>query len=112
MPEIKASDNIPELIIECLWKNKEQLIDNDVLVVTQKIVSKSENRVVNLKSITPDRKALNLSKSLNKDARLIQLILNESKSIIKLDEKRGIIITENNNGHISANSGIDFSNIK
>ena len=36
MPEIKASDNIPELIIECLWKNKEQLIDNDVLVVTQK----------------------------------------------------------------------------
>ena len=112
MPEIKASDNIPELIIECLWKNKEQLKDNDVLVVTQKIVSKSENRVVNLKSITPTRKALNLSKSLNKDARLIQLILNESKSIIKLDKKRGIIITENNNGHISANSGIDFSNIK
>ena len=112
MPEIKASDNIPELIIDCLRKNKEQLIDNDILIVTQKIVSKSENRVINLKSITPNRKALNLSESLKKDARLIQLILNESKSIIKLDKKRGIIITENNNGHISANSGIDFSNIK
>ena len=112
MPEIKASDNIPELIIDCLRKNKEQLIDNDILIVTQKIVSKSENRVINLKSITPNRKALNLSESLKKDARLIQLILNESKSIIKLDKKRGIIITENNNGHISANSGIDLSNIK
>ena len=112
MPEIKASDNIPELIIDCLRKNKEQLIDNDILIVTQKIVSKSENRVINVKSITPNRKALNLSESLKKDARLIQLILNESKSIIKLDKKRGIIITENNNGHISANSGIDFSNIK
>ena len=112
MPEIKASDNIPELIIDCLRKNEEQLMDNDILIVTQKIVSKSENRVINLKSITPNRKALNLSESLKKDARLIQLILNESKSIIKLDKKRGIIITENNNGHISANSGIDFSNIK
>ena len=112
MPEIKASDNIPELIIDCLRKNKEQLIDNDILIVTQKIVSKSENRVINLKSITPNRKALNLSESLKKDARLIQLNINESKSIIKLDKKRGIIITENNNGHISANSGIDFSNIK
>ncbi len=112
MPEIKASDNIPELVIDCLRKNEEQLMDNDILIVTQKIVSKSENRVINLKSITPNRKALNLSESLKKDARLIQLILNESKSIIKLDKKRGIIITENNNGHISANSGIDFSNIK
>tara|TARA_B100001996_G_scaffold328140_1_gene275289 strand:+ start:371 stop:1132 length:762 start_codon:yes stop_codon:yes gene_type:complete len=112
MPEITTSDNIPELIIDCLRNNKEKLKENDILVVTQKIISKSENRIVNLKSVTPNKKALNLSKSLNKDARLIQLILNESKSIIKLDKERGIIITENNNGHISANSGIDFSNIK
>ena len=112
MPEITTSENIPEIIIDCLRKNEEKLIENDILVIAQKIISKSENRVVNLKSVTPDEKALNLSESLNKDARLIQLILNESKSIIKLDKERGIIITENNNGHISANSGIDFSNIK
>ncbi|MFL2763058.1 MAG: coenzyme F420-0:L-glutamate ligase [Dehalococcoidia bacterium] len=112
MPEINVSDNIPELIIDCLKKNEEKIMQNDILVITQKIVSKAEDRIIDLKSIKPTKKALNLSESLNKDARLIQLILNESKSIVKLDKERGIIITENNNGHISANSGIDFSNIK
>ena len=112
MPEIKANDDIVQLVLDCLLKQNETILENDILVITQKIVSKAENRTVDIKSITSTIEANELALSLNKDPKLVQLILNESQSIVKLDLKRGIIITENKIGHISANAGIDFSNVK
>ena len=112
MPEIKANDDIVQLILDCLNKQNETILENDILVITQKIVSKAENRTVDINSITSTKEANELALSLNKDPKLVQLILNESQSIIKLDLERGIIITENKIGHISANAGIDFSNVK
>ena len=112
MPEIKANDDIVQLVLDCLLKQNETILENDILVITQKIVSKAENRTVDINSITPTIEANKLALSLNKDPKLVQLILNESKSIVKLDHKRGIIIAENKIGHISANAGIDFSNVK
>jgi len=112
MPEIKANDDIVQLVLDCLLKQNETILENDILVITQKIVSKAENRTVDINSITSTIEANELALSLNKDPKLVQLILNESQSIVKLDLKRGIIITENKIGHISANAGIDFSNVK
>tara|TARA_B100001964_G_scaffold245790_1_gene336196 strand:- start:5119 stop:5880 length:762 start_codon:yes stop_codon:yes gene_type:complete len=111
IPEIKSGDNIPKILNKELVSNKINLKDNDILVLTQKIVSKAENRIINLDSIKPKSKAIKLGKELNKNPKLVQLILDESKSIIKIDKNRGIIITETKLGHICANSGIDSSNI-
>tara|TARA_B110000263_G_scaffold241741_1_gene246321 strand:- start:442 stop:1203 length:762 start_codon:yes stop_codon:yes gene_type:complete len=111
IPEIIPGDNISQILINSLTKSEEELKNNDVLVITQKIISKSEHRIINLNTIKPNIKALKLGKKLNKNPQLIQVILDESKSIIKIDERRGIIITENKIGHISANSGIDHSNV-
>ena len=111
IPEIKSGDNIPKIINKGLNSNKISLKNNDVLVITQKIISKSEDRIINLTSIHPENKAIELGKKLRKNPKLIQLIINESNSIIKIDKNRGIIITETKLGHICANSGIDSSNI-
>ena len=111
IPEIKSGDNIPKIINKGLFSNKINLKDNDILVLTQKIISKAENRIIDLDSIKPKSEAIKLSKELNKNPKLVQLILDESKSIIKIDKNRGIIITETKLGHICANSGIDSSNI-
>ena len=111
IPEIKSGDNIPKIINKGLFSNKINLKNNDILVLTQKIISKSENRIIELDSVKPKSKAIKLGKELNKNAKLVQLILDESKSIIKIDKNRGIIITETKLGHICANSGIDSSNI-
>ena len=111
IPEIKSGDNIPKIINKGLFSNKINLKNNDILVLTQKIISKSENRIIDLDSVKPKSKAIKLGKELNKNAKLVQLILDESKSIIKIDKNRGIIITETKLGHICANSGIDSSNI-
>ena len=111
IPEIKSGDNIPKIINKGLFSNKINLKNNDILVLTQKIISKAENRIIDLDSVKPKSKAIKLGKELNKNAKLVQLILDESKSIIKIDKNRGIIITETKLGHICANSGIDSSNI-
>ena len=111
IPEIKSGDNIPKIINKGLFSNKINLKNNDILVLTQKIISKAENRIIDLHSVKPKSKAIKLGKELNKNPKLVQLILDESKSIIKIDKNRGIIITETKLGHICANSGIDSSNI-
>ncbi len=111
IPEIKSGDNIPKILNKGLFSNKINLKDNDILVLTQKIISKAENRIIDLHSVKPKSKAIKLGKELNKNPKLVQLILDESKSIIKIDKNRGIIITETKLGHICANSGIDSSNI-
>ena len=109
IPEIKSGDDLPFIISKAFKKNRIKLKDKDVLVITQKIISKAENRLVHKDFIKPTAKAIILSKKINKNPFLTQLILNESKRIIQ--KKPGVIITETHHGFICANSGIDQSNI-
>ncbi len=103
--EIEFNDDLPHLII-----NSEKILDADVLVIAQKIISKQEGRIVELTSIVPSLLAEGIGSEYKKDSRIIELILNESKKIIRMDH--GIIIVETNNGFICANAGIDESNVK
>ena len=86
-------------------------MENDVIVVAQKIVSKSENRLISLKDVQPSSFAKNLGLKMEKNPQLIELILSESKTIIRMDIDRGVIITETKHGFVCANAGIDLSNV-
>ena len=109
MPDVTKNDNIGKLIVQNMKKNKIILQNGDIFVITQKIVSKSENRIVNLTKIISSRKATYLGKKLNKNRKEVQLILDESHHVIK--SKNNILITETKHGLICANSGIDTSNL-
>lgn len=103
--EIEPTDDIAELIL-----NSESISDGDILVIAQKIISKQEGRFVELSSITPSLLAEGISSQYQKDPRIVELILRESKKIVRM--KNGIIIVETNNGFICANAGIDESNVQ
>lgn len=103
--EIEPVDDIVELILK-----SEDLFDGDILVIAQKIISKQEGRSVELSSITPSLLAEGISSQYQKDPRIIELILRESKKIVRM--RNGIIIVETNNGFVCANAGIDESNVQ
>lgn len=105
LPEVGETFNIGKSIAAAI-----ELEQNDVIAVSQKIVSKSEGRVVRLEDVDPGAEALDLAVRTGKDARLVQLILDESRGLIRVDEERGILIAETNHGFICANAGIDQSN--
>lgn len=103
--EIEPSDDISQLIID-----SEEIHNGDILVIAQKIISKHEGRIVNLSSVVPSLLAEGISSQYEKNPHIVELILNESKQIIRMDG--GILIVETNNGFICANAGIDESNVK
>ena len=103
--EIGADDDISELIIA-----SEEIHNGDILVIAQKIISKQEGRIVELSSVVPSLLAEGISSEYEKNPHIIELILNESKQIIRME--RGILIVETKNGLICANAGIDESNVK
>ena len=109
IPFIKPNDNLIEIILDNLKNNNETIEDNDVIVIAQKIISKSENRYVEIDNIKVSDKAKKLSEKLKKHPGLIQCVLNESKKIISIN--KGVLIVEHNLGFINVNAGIDFSNI-
>ena len=108
-PLIQPGDNLSSIILESCKHNKFILEDDDIIVIAQKVVSKSENRYKNLLEIKPSKQATNLALSLNRDPAFIQLILNESNEIISTD--KNVIIVEHKLGFININAGIDCSNI-
>ena len=108
-PLIQPGDNLSSIILESCKHNKFILEDDDIIVIAQKVVSKSENRYKNLLEINPSKQATNLALSLNRDPAFIQLILNESNEIISTD--KNVIIVEHKLGFININAGIDRSNI-
>ena len=111
LPEIEPNDNLGELIIKKSGCDGIKITNNDILVVTQKLVSKSENRTIKLSEVTPSSQAKSLSTKVNRDPRLIELILRESTRIVAMDSTRNLIITQTKHGFICANSGIDSSNV-
>jgi len=108
--EIEIGDELGERIILTTKEMGFLLMDGDIIVIAQKIVSKSENRYINLESVVASKQAIAYSQYINKDARLIELILSESKQVIRT--RNGLMIVEHNLGFICANAGIDHSNVK
>ena len=107
--EIRAGDDIAEMLVEHLTNEKMEFYTGDVLVVTQKIVSKAENRFIDLATIIPSTEAVTLSAEVNKDAALVELVLRESSAIVR--KAANVLITRHRLGHVMANAGIDASNI-
>ena len=110
IPLIRSGDDLSTIIIESVHSNKFQWSDSDILVIAQKIVSKSEGRLVNLKQIQPSKHSIELASRTEKDPRLVELILSESKKVIRF--KKGLIVVQNHQGVILANAGIDHSNVE
>ena len=111
LPEYQVGDDIANTIIVSAQETLGGLETDDVLVVTQKIVSKSEGMTINLSTIEPGVESRSLAERTGKDPRLVELILRESKSLVRVEEERGIIISETYHGFVCANAGIDSSNI-
>lgn len=106
--EVELGDNLAQLILNAIDKQGLKLKEDDIVVITQKIVSKAEGRVINLSTVNPSPFAEQIAKKHRKDPRYIELVLSESKSIIRMT--RGIIISETYHGYICANAGVDASN--
>lgn len=111
IPEINAGDQLGQIIVDRAARQGTSIESGDILVITQKIVSKSEGRTVDLSAVEPSQFAIELAHESDRDARLLELVLRESRAIIRMDVKRGIIITETKHGFVSANAGIDTSNV-
>jgi coenzyme F420-0:L-glutamate ligase/coenzyme F420-1:gamma-L-glutamate ligase len=110
IPLIKPGDDISEILITVLPNNEIIVEDNDIFVLAQKIVSKSEGRLINLTEVTPSAKALEMAKQSQKDPRFVELVLRESVRIVRV--RPGTLIAEHKSGFICANAGIDHSNVK
>jgi coenzyme F420-0:L-glutamate ligase/coenzyme F420-1:gamma-L-glutamate ligase len=103
--EIRPSDDLVELILK-----SEKINDGDIIVIAQKIISKHEGRMIKLSTVVPSLLAEGISSQYKKDPRITELILSESKRIIRMGH--GIIIVETKDGFICANAGIDESNVE
>lgn len=109
IPLIRRGDDLAKIIEKSLVRLNLVLEDNDIIVLAQKIVSKAEGRMINLATITPGDRARALAKQTDKDARLVELILQESNNVLRT--RPGTIIVEHKLGFICANAGIDHSNV-
>jgi coenzyme F420-0:L-glutamate ligase/coenzyme F420-1:gamma-L-glutamate ligase len=109
IPIIQPGDDLVKIIIGRLRAAHLSLTSGDILVLTQKIVSKAEGAIVDLDTCFPSAEALKLARSCGKDARLVELILQESKKVLR--QRADVLITEHRRGWVCANAGIDFSNV-
>ena len=110
IPLIQPGDDLPEIILHGLRRSGIILMNGDVLVVAQKIVSKAECRLVNLAEINPRPEAQALAAQTDKDPRLVEVILRESKSVLRT--RPGTIIVEHRTGIVCASAGVDHSNVQ
>ena len=111
MPEITEGDRLGGMIVSAAEGQGTPVETDDLLVVTQKIVSKAEGRTVDLGDVEPSESAQKLAEETGRDPRMVELVLRESRAIVKTDTRRGIIVTETKHGFVCANAGIDTSNV-
>ena len=109
IPLIRQDDNLADILVKSLKETNIELQNDDILVLAQKIVSKSEGRMVNLTTITPSQRAIELAQKADKDPRVMELMLQESNEILRV--RVGTIIVEHRLGFVCANAGIDHSNV-
>ena len=108
MPEIRKGDELAERIVEAAKKAGLGFEEGDIVVVAQKIVSKAEGATVSLASVRPSEKAQRLAAELKKDARAIEVVLRESRRVLRSER---VLITETHRGFVCANAGVDHSNV-
>ena len=109
MPLVRQGDNLADILVLSMHASGIDLQDDDILVVAQKIVSKSEGRMVDITSITPSERAVELAKTTDKDPRVVELMLQESNEVLRV--RPGTVIVEHKLGFVCANAGIDHSNV-
>ena len=109
LPEITPGDDVATLIADILARRDEAPHPGDVLVLAHKIVSKAEGRTRNLADVQPDEEATALARKLGKDPRHVQVILEESREILRAE--RGVLICVTHHGFVCANAGVDASNV-
>jgi coenzyme F420-0:L-glutamate ligase/coenzyme F420-1:gamma-L-glutamate ligase len=110
IPMVEPGDDLVALIGEAILREGDRLEDNDVLVIAQKIVSKAENRYVDLADVDPGIEAIQLALEVDKDPRHVQVILSESSEVVR--QRLGVLIVEHKLGFVQANAGVDQSNIE
>jgi coenzyme F420-0:L-glutamate ligase/coenzyme F420-1:gamma-L-glutamate ligase len=109
IPEITPGDNLVEITIKAFEESGFQPEDKDVFVFSQKIVSKSENRYIDLVGVSPSREAVELANETGKDPRFVEVVLQQSRNVLKYRED--LLITVHHNGYVMANAGVDRSNL-
>jgi coenzyme F420-0:L-glutamate ligase/coenzyme F420-1:gamma-L-glutamate ligase len=109
--EVRPGDDVATVLADAFEAQGYRFETGDVLVVTQKIVSKAEGRIVDLTTITPSEQALDIARVNGRDARQIEVALRETAKVVRLDMQRGILISETREGFVCANAGVDGSNL-
>jgi len=109
LPLIEKGDNLAELISNAAKKQSTPLQENDIIVVTHVVVSKAEGNIINLDDVIPSERANEIAQQTSKDPALVEVILRETKEIVRIGQNS--IITETNSGIVCANAGIDRSNV-
>ncbi len=110
IPFIQVGDDLAAIIVEKLNGMNERLIDGDVLVIAQKVVSKAEGRLVRLADVTPSAEAERTARIVDKDPRVIQVVLDQTREVVRV--RRGLLVVEDRNGWVCANAGVDRSNVQ
>ena len=109
IPHVHPGDDIADLVLQGLAHSGLSLRRGDIVVIAQKIVSKAEGRIVDLREVTPSPRASELAATVDKDPRLVELILRESAEVIR--HRKGVLVVAHRNGTVLANAGIDASNV-
>jgi len=109
LPLISPGDDLAALVLQALDRAQLTLIDGDIVILAQKIVSKAEGCLVDLTQVTPSSRALELAERTAKDPRLVEVILSESRQVIRT--RPGVIVVEHRLGFICASAGVDHSNV-
>ena len=110
LPEIKEGDDLAHLFFDAVEEQNLELEDGDAIVFTSKIIAKSEGRVVDLSGVRVSGDAERIAKETEKDPRIVQLVLNEAKAIVRM--MRNHVIVETKHGFVCANAGVDESNVE
>lgn len=108
IPSVHPGDDLPSLLLDAIDRAKVGLKSGDILVVCQKVVSKAEGAVVDLRAVEPSPFARQIAAMWDKDPRLVEVVLRESSRIVRM--KNGVVITETKHGWVCANAGVDESN--
>jgi len=109
VPKVRQGDDLAAIILAALSASAAALAPGDVVVLAQKIVSKSEGRMVDLRTVEPSRRAIELAAASDKDPRVVELVLSESSEVLRV--RPGVIIVAHRLGFVLANAGIDQSNV-
>ena len=107
--EVRPGDDVTRLLVDAARAQGTPLATHDVLVVGQKIVSKAEGRILKLSEVEPAPATRRMAESLGRDPKLLEVILRESRRVVRMD--KGVVITETHHGWICANAGVDQSNV-